>query len=328
MTTHHPSSVRIDKSLGSRTIRPLGVLVAAAALSLSACSAGADSASSASGNEDGPSIVVTTNILGDVTENIVGDQVEVITLMPANADPHSFAVSAQDALTMQEADLLVSNGLGLEEGLTDNIKAAQKHGTPLFEAGDHIEVLEYSSEDAFGEDPHFWTDPARVHDVVEALSAEIAATVSGVDQAALEASTAEYLAKIDEIDAYMTEKFAAIPKDKRALVTNHHVFGYLANRYDFEVIGAVIPGGATLAAPSASDLKDLADAITEAGVPAIFAESSSPDKLVQALAQQAGIDVAVVPLYTESLTDESGEAPTYLDMMRVNTDLIADSLAS
>ena len=124
----------------------------------------------------------------------------------------------------------------------------------------------------------------------------------------------------------MTARFSAIPAGHRALVTNHHVFGYLAERYGFRVIGAVIPGGATLAAPSASDLADLADAVREAGVPAIFADSSQPDRLVQALAEHTGIEVRVVPLFTESLSGPEDEAPTYLDMMRVNTDRIEEAL--
>jgi zinc/manganese transport system substrate-binding protein len=111
-------------------------------------------------------------------------------------------------------------------------------------------------------------------------------------------------------------------------VTNHHVFGYLADRFDFRVIGAVIPSGTTLAAPSASDLRDLVAAIDDAGVTTIFAESSQPDRLVQVLADEAGRDVDVVELVTESLTEPEGAAPTYLDLMRVNTERIATGLSS
>lgn len=125
----------------------------------------------------------------------------------------------------------------------------------------------------------------------------------------------------------MTAAFAALPERRRALVTNHHVFGYLAERFDFEVVGAVIPGGTTLAAPSASDLADLVDAVERAGVPTIFAESSSPDRLVQALASEADVRVEVVELFTESLTGPEGGAPDYLAMMRANTQRIATGLS-
>lgn len=272
-------------------------------------------------------IVVTTNILGDVTRALVGDQVEVLTLMPANADPHSFGVSAQDALAMQEADLLVANGLGLEEGLGTHIETARASNVTVFEAGAHVDVLDYASADASGPDPHWWTDPTQMTSVVHALEDAITRTVDSVNAEAVHSNAASYLASLDELDRHMSDSFASIPPTRRALVTNHHVFGYLARRYDFTIIGVIIPGGATLASPSASDLAELADAITTAQVPAIFAESSSPTALADALATQAGVDVEVIRLYTESLTEPGEEAATYLDMMRVNTQRITGALS-
>ncbi|HEY1135159.1 MAG TPA: zinc ABC transporter substrate-binding protein AztC [Nocardioides sp.] len=304
-----------------RTRLPLLVATAAvaAAGSLTACSAGAGS--------DGPLVVVSTNILGDVVENLVGDQAEVLTLMKPNADPHSFEISAQEAARVRSADLVVSNGLGLEEGLQQHLDAAADDGVATFVAGDAIEVLEYAEGDAGGTpDPHFWTDPARVLDVVDALE-PVLAEVDGIDGTELAERVADYRDAVVEVETEMTEAFAAIPDERRALVTNHHVFGYLAQRFGFTVVGAVIPGGTTLAAPSASDLSDLVDAVEDTGVPAIFAESSSPDRLVQALAEEADVHVDVVELYTESLTEADGGAPDYLTMMRVNTQRIAAALA-
>ena len=162
-------------------------------------------------------------------------------------------------------------------------------------------------------------------DVVDALEPALA-EVDGVDAAALTARTADYRAELDRLDAEMTTAFAAIPAERRALVTNHHVFGYLADRFDFDVVGAVIPGGTTLAAPSASDLADLVDAVETTGVPTVFAESSSPDRLVQALASEADVHVDVVELFTESLTGPGEGAEDYLTMMRVNTRRIAEGL--
>jgi len=142
-----------------------------------------------------------------------------------------------------------------------------------------------------------------------------------------DAATA-YRGEIERLDADMSAAFAAIPAERRALVTNHHVFGYLAERFGFDVIGAIIPGGTTLAAPSASDLASLVGAVEQAGVPAIFAESSSPDRLAQALASEADLHVEVIELFTESLTDAQGGAPDYLTMMRVNTERITTGLSS
>ncbi|WP_207454028.1 zinc ABC transporter substrate-binding protein AztC [Desertivibrio insolitus] len=297
----------------------------AALTALLALAAGLTGCSAA--GSDRPLVVVTTNILGDVVENLVGAEAEVMTLMKPDADPHSFEISAQQAGRMQDAALLVSNGLGLEEGLQQHLDTAAENDVPTFVAGDHIEVLEYAEGDAVGmPDSHFWTDPARMLDVVDALGAELEA-LDGVDAEAIAASADEYRAELEQLDAEMTDAFAAIPAERRALVTNHHVFGYLAQRFGFRVIGAVIPGGTTLAAPSASDLRDLVAAIDEARVSTIFAESSQPDRLVQVLADEADRDVDVVELYTESLTPEGAGADTYLTMMRVNTERIATGLA-
>ncbi|WP_371164194.1 zinc ABC transporter substrate-binding protein AztC [Buchananella felis] len=302
----------------SRRLRLAAAAVGVAALAaLGGCSATSD---------DGrASVVVTTNVLGDVVTNLVGDQAEVTVLMPPNADPHSFGVSAQDALKMQKADLLVYNGLGLEEGLLSHVRSAADAGTPTFVAGDHVELLEYAGGEASGPDPHFWTDPTQMVAVVEALTEDLA-KIEGIDAAKLRDDAAAYTALLEEADARARAAFEAIPAQQRALVTNHHVFGYLARRYDFRVIGAVIPGGATLAAPSAADLADLADAVKEAGVGAIFADVSSPDKLINTLAEHTGMDIEVVPLFTESLSEPGGEAPTYLEMLRVNTERIARAL--
>ncbi|MGX1932901.1 zinc ABC transporter substrate-binding protein AztC [Microbacterium resistens] len=272
-----------------------------------------------------PQIVVTTNILGDVVRAVAGDQADVTTLMKPNADPHSFEISAQEAALLGTADLAVSNGLGLEEGLQQHLDRAAESGVDTVVAGNAIEVLAYGPENDGAPDPHFWTDPQRMVDVVDALEDALAG-IDGIDEGAIRAHADAYRAELADLDAEMTTAFSAIPEDHRALVTNHHVFGYLADRFGFRIVGAVIPGGTTLAAPSAADLRDLAAAIEEAGVPTIFAESSQPDRLVQVLAREAGIRVDVVELFTESLTGPGEGADTYLTMMRTNTERIAQGL--
>ena len=303
----------------NRTHRQMALILAATTMvGASGCAAA---------GVDEPLIVVTTNILGDVVSNVVGDEAEVRVLMQPNADPHSFEISAQEGAMMREADLIVTNGLGLEEGLQQHIDSARSEDVPLLVAGDVIEPLAYTEGESEGAlDPHFWTDPALVVNVVDDLQERVAG-IDGIDSSAIETSADAYRAELTELDETMAEAFSAIPADRRNLVTNHHVFGYLANRYDFHIIGAVIPGGTTLASPSASDLRDLVAAIEEANVSTIFAESSQPDRLVQVLADGANIDVDVVELFTESLTNPGEGADTYLAMMRTNTERIATGLS-
>lgn len=305
----------------------------AASLLLAGCATGNTGASSAGDAAASaaarPSIVVTTNILGDVVQQLVGDTADVTTLMRPGADPHSFEISAREAAALDHAELVVSNGLGLEEGLQQHLDRVAAAGGAQFVAGDHITLLQDAASSATA-DPHFWTDPRRMIEVVDALGAELSGgNVSGFDAAARDAITeraAAYAAQLGSIDTEMSARFGAIPERERTLVTNHHVFAYLAERYDFRVLGTAIPGGTTLAAPSASDLRGLVDAITEAGVPTIFAESSAPDRLMRVLADEAGIDVRVVELFTESLSPPGGGAESYTEMLATNTERIASGL--
>ncbi|GAA1964439.1 zinc ABC transporter substrate-binding protein AztC [Amycolatopsis minnesotensis] len=274
-------------------------------------------------------IVVTTNILGDITRAVVGDQAEVTVLMKPNADPHSFGVSARQAADLERAGLVVYNGLGLEEGVLRHVRAAEGAGVPVLAVGDGVHPLRYTVDGAEGQpDPHFWTDPRRVRDAVDAISKHVVDHVDGVAPEVIRRNADRYRAELDGLDASMRERFGRIPPQRRKLVTNHHVFGYFAKRFGFEVIGAVIPSGTTLASPSASDLKSLADAVRAAGVPAIFADSSQPDRLARVLADQAGLRIAVIPLFSESLSEPGRGAGTYLEMMRANTEAIAGGLSA
>lgn len=274
-------------------------------------------------------IVVTTNILGDVVRNIVGDTADVRVLMKPNADPHSFAVSAQEAAAITTADLVVYNGLGLEESLQRHVDSAADNGVPTLPVGERVDPITYASgEGEGGPDPHFWTDPQRMLAGVDAIVDAVTEHIPDIDGKRISENADNYRNELQKLSDLMTERFAAIPVERRKLVTNHHVLGYLAARYGFTVIGAVVPSGSTLASPSSSDLDSLAGAIRESGVPAIFIDSSHPDRLARVLADEAGVDVDVVQLYSESLDEPGTPGATYLDMMRTNTEAIVTGLTS
>ena len=272
-------------------------------------------------------IVVTTNILGDVVRNVVGETAEVRVLMKPNADPHSFGVSAQDAASINSAALIVYNGLGLEENIIRNVDSAAEEGVPTLSIGDHIDPIRYAEGDSAGTpDPHFWTDPLRMIAAVDVIEQTIVREVDGIDADAVAANAEQYREQLRQLDQAMADSFVAIEPQRRKLVTNHHVLGYLAQRFGFTVIGAVVPSGTTLAAPSPSDLQSLVGAIDSARVPAIFVDSSQPEKLATVLAEQAGIDVRIAPLYSESLSPPGTPGDSYLGMMRANTDSIVTGL--
>ncbi|MGK5532198.1 zinc ABC transporter substrate-binding protein AztC [Streptomyces sp. URMC 129] len=305
----------------ARRARALLAVLPLVAVSLAGCGA------AGSGGEQGAGIVVTTNILGDITRNVVGDEAEVTVLMEPGADPHSFALSARQAALVEEAGLVISNGLGLEEGVRRTVEAAGDAGVPTLAVGEEVDPIRYREGDSAGQpDPHFWTDPRRVRTAVDVIADRVVEEVGGVDAAAVRANAEEYAAGLGRLDAWMADRFAEIPEERRSLVTDHHVFGYLAERYGFRIVGAVIPSGTTLASPSSSDLDSLAAAIREAGVPAIFADSAQPDRLARVLADEVGLRVEVIHLFSESLTEEGQGAGTYEEMMRANTDAIVSGL--
>jgi zinc/manganese transport system substrate-binding protein len=283
--------------------------------------------------DDRPGIVVTTNILGDVTQEVVGDEADVTVLMKPNADPHSFGLSAVQAAELEQADLVVYNGLGLEENVLRHVDAAHESGVATFAAGEAADPLTFHTADDGGPegeagqpDPHFWTDPDRVRKVTGLIADQVIEHVDGVDADTIRANADRYAGELTDLTAWMEKSFDRVPEDKRALVTNHHVFGYLADRFGFRVIGAVIPSGTTLASPSSSDLRSLTEAMESADVRTVFADSSQPQRLAEVLRTEMGGRVRVVELYSESLTAEGEGADTYLRMMRANTTAMADGL--
>lgn len=276
-------------------------------------------------------VVATTNILGDIARNVVGDLGDVEVLMPPNADPHSFEISAAQAESLLDADLVVANGLGLEEGVVEHLDDAKGQGVVVLEIGPRIDPIAYGVEVGEGEagrpDPHFWTDPHRGARAAALIGEALGSAAPEGARRAIDENVERYVGELADTTGYLEELLGGIPAERRKLVTNHHVFGYLAERFDFEVVGAVIPSGSTLASPSAADLAELATLIRAEDVSAIFAESSQPTRLAKVLASEADIDVEVVTLFSESLTEPGEGASTYLEMIAENGRRIAAALA-
>jgi ABC-type Zn uptake system ZnuABC Zn-binding protein ZnuA len=174
-------------------------------------------------------------------------------------------------------------------------------------------------------DPHFWTDP---HNVM-IWADNIAAAFAEVDPANAEVyreNAETYKAQLEAVDSEIEQLLSSIPAEKRVLVTNHEFLAYFAARYDFEIVGVVLPGGTTLAEPDPQTLAALITILNEENVPAIIAEVSDPGRLAQVVAGEAGRDITIVTVYSDSLSAPEGSAPTYLDYLRYNAGVIADAL--
>lgn len=290
--------------------------------------------------DDAVSVVATTTILGDIAGQIAacgGARIE--TLMPAGADPHDFAPSSAQVASMIGADLVVANGLGLEGGMADALASAQTDGARVLSVGELVDPLPITAPDAHADvhadehadehagehgalDPHIWFDMRRMALAAELVGAELA-DITG-DPEFTDCAT-QVANAIRAADAEVAELLAAIPADRRTLVTDHLAYGYLADRYGLEVIGAVIPSTTTLAEPSSAELAELAALIVERDVPAIFADVAEPSALVEAVAAETGRAIEIIPIYHD-LAGADSPAATYLDLMRVDAKRIADGL--
>ena len=282
---------------------------------------------------DGPaSIVVTTDVLGGIVGDLVGDAADLTVLMDGGVDPHAWAPSARDTEAVFGADLVIANGLDLEEGLVDVLASAKAEGVRVFEATDHVSVRALDPDAAHAEpdgdaahegeaehldgDPHFWLDPLAVRDVVNALVPVLAEV--GVDVAD---GGAGVVGRLEALDAEVVTILSTIPPERRRLVTGHESLGYFADRYGFELIGTVVPGLSSQGDVSARELSELVEAVHAAGVAVVLTEVGTPDQIAQALATETG--ATIVPISLEQLPEDG----SYESLIRQVATVVADALA-
>lgn len=297
--------------------RLFGVIALLAGFAPAAC----DSAPADAGK---PLVVVSTTVLGDLVTVVAGGEADVEVLLPIGVDPHDFQPSAQQIGRIASADLVVLNGLGLEERLADAITGAVGSDVPVLEVADAVDPLPWSAAaDGTSLDPHVWLDPVRMADAAGLVANALAAIDPNGDYST---RGADYAATLLGTDREIVQILASIPAERRLLVTNHEAFAYFAARYGFEVVGVVIPGGSTLAEPSSAELAALVAVIRDRAVPAIFAETTQPTDLARAIAAEAGTAVAVVELFSESLGESGTPAATLTGMLLENARRIAAAL--
>jgi zinc/manganese transport system substrate-binding protein len=302
--------------------RPFVGLLIAVALVAASCSGGADRSP-----DDRPAIVVTTTIWGDVVRSVVGDDATITVLVPVGVDPHEYSASASQVASLQLADLVVANGLGLEDGLVDVLDSAKSDGANVLTIADKVEPIPFGKATADGEmalDPHVWFDPTRVAAGAILIAEALTVVDDSIDWHSRAVSYGEELLVVD---ATVSAELSMVSPESRKLITNHDSLGYLADRYGYQVVGTVIPGGATLSSPSSADLAALILVIEQEDVPAIFAESTEPALLAEAVASEVGHDVAVVDLFTGSLGPDGSGAETLLGLLLSDATLIADALS-
>ena len=270
--------------------------------------------------------VATTTIVADIVRNIGGDRIELDTLLPVGADPHSFQPAPRDLARLAQAEVIFVNGAGLEEFLLPLIEGANPDAM-LVDVSAGIPLLEPSAGEAETEhsegDPHVWTDPNLVLTWVQ----NIAEALSAVDPggAALYQSNADsYSQELLALDVWVREQVETVAPEHRRLVTDHQVLGYFAQAYGFEQVGAILPGFSTVTEPTARELAALEDAIHDLGIKAVLLGNTISPTLAQQVAQDTGVNL--VTIYTGSLSEPGGPAGTYLDYIRYNVQAIVEAL--
>jgi zinc/manganese transport system substrate-binding protein len=271
-----------------------------------------------------PNIVVTYSVLGSVVADLVGDAAAVTILIPDGQDPHDYQPSARDIETINNADIVVSNGLDFEEGLEDVLASAMDNGVLVYMVGENITVREpdedHAEEDHAEEedhahgagDPHLWLSPLSFTEALPSLATAInKATGLSIDETTS-------LTQLTQLDDEITEVMSSI--SSCVLVSGHDEMGYFADRYGCTVVGAIIPSFSTTSEATAKQIADLKVLATSNNVKAVFTGLGTPTEVSEQLASELGI--AAVSLSTHYLNG----AANYREFMLNLANQIAEAL--
>jgi ABC-type Zn uptake system ZnuABC Zn-binding protein ZnuA len=288
----------------------------ALALALAAGCGGGDG-----GGEGGAATAVaTTTQVADLVRNVGGERVAVEGILPANADPHDYEPRPSDAAALADADVVFRSGGDLDEWLDEVVESA---------GGDAEQVTLIESVEALQDDgetdPHWWQNPRNAMLAVAAIRGALI-EVDPEGRAGYERRAEAYTRTLRALDAEIERCMNEVPAAKRKLVTTHDALGYFADRYGLEVIGAVIPSLSTQAQPSARDVQELVDQISDEGVEAIFPEAALSQKLEQAISREAGAEVGG-ELWADTLGPEGSSGATYLEATRANASVLAEGMS-
>jgi ABC-type Zn uptake system ZnuABC Zn-binding protein ZnuA/ABC-type Mn2+/Zn2+ transport system permease subunit len=276
---------------------------------------------SGSGAHDGQiEVVATTTQIGDWVREIGGDAVAVDQILQPNTDPHEYEPRPSDVAGAAAAKLVFASGDGLDEWIGKVVSDSGSDARVVDLGASVPERLpgESSGAEASRYDPHWWHDPRNAEAAVREIEQRLAASDPS-RKPLFERNADAYLAKLRALDAGIAHCMASVPPSQRKLVTDHDAFGYFADRYGIDIVGAVIPSQTTQAQASAKDLSELAELIEREQVKAIFPESSLSPKVAQAIASQTGAS-ADYSLYGDTLGPEGSDGATYLSMEAANAD--------
>jgi manganese/iron transport system substrate-binding protein len=302
---------------GFRAAGGLLAVVLASAVGLGACSPAAAGPTAAPGQIR---VVATTTVLADLVQQVGGSRVFVDSLVPKGGEVHTFDPRPSNSIKVSEAQLIVMNGLGLDDWL-GRLAVDTGASAPIVRLGENLPGVEYiSGESAGTSNPHLWLDVAYAEKYVARI-ADALSSVSPADAATFAAGAEAYTARLASLDAWARSQIATIPAGNRQLVSFHDALPYFAAAYGLRIVGVVVPAPGQ--DPSAGEVASLVAAIRAAGVKAVFSEAQFSPQLADAIATEAGASV-VADLYTDTLGDPP--ADTYEGIIRWDVERIVKAL--
>lgn len=304
------------------------VLLLFAALTVAACDSGVV-ADSGDVSERQVRVVATTGMIADTVRIVGGERVSVEGLMGPGVDPHLYSASEGDVTRLREADIIFYNGLHLEAQMASVFSRMNESGANTVAVAEGIaeEQLLAPPEFEGAFDPHIWFDVSMWTEVVTVVRDSLVA-LDGTHAAVYEQNAASYLAELEDLHQYVLEQAQRVPESQRVVVTAHDAFNYFGRAYGFEVQG--LQGISTASEASTADVQALSRFIVERNIPAIFIESSVPQRnveAVQAAVRAMGAEVSIGgSLYSDAMGSEGTPAGTYSGMVRHNIDTIVSAL--
>ncbi len=269
-------------------------------------------------------VVATYSILGDWVRNIGGDEIELTVLVGAEGDAHTYEPAPRDSVALAEADLLFENGMGFEVWLERLFQASNSAARRVV-VTESIEPRELVVSESRTEiDPHVWHLPENAKLMVEAIGSALE-DADPTRAGKYRDRQRSYVGQLNALDDWITQQAASIPAERRKLVTTHDTFGYLADRYDFEVLSVLGSVSSESSDPSAGQVAEIIDRIRTLKIPAIFSENILNPKLTLKIAEEAGVKI-VPTLYTDALGPAGSPGQDYLGLMRFNVTTIVEAL--
>lgn len=270
-----------------------------------------------------PKVISTSTIIADLTAGVGGEEIDHQDILKPGDDPHVYEPVPADSVALEKADLILYNGYNLEPGLIKMINSTAVKAKKVA-VGEAITPLQLEKEGQKVPDPHVWGSAKNGIIMVKTIRDQLI-ELSPEDKEIFTENAAQLIAELENLDRWITVAIETIPPSQRQLVTTHDAFQYYAHAYGLKVAGTLI-GISTEEQPSAQTVKNLADAIKNLQVPAIFAETTINPALITTVAAEAGVKLAPQQLYSDSIGAVGTGGDSYVKMLKENTRSIVESL--